>query len=328
MTGPLVGWYAHHLGAGHVTRAMTVSRQMRSPVVVLSSAPRPDGWPVAQWVSLPADDAVGGSDHSAGGALHWAPLQHDGYRDRMARISSWVTDVAPTCLVADVSVEVLLLGRLLGVPTVGVVMAGDRSDAPHQTGYDAASRLVASWPRSVSPVVGWRSRWDRKTTWVGGMSRFDGRAPGPPPGGRSVAVLWGRGSALPAADLAAARAATPDWRWTVIGADDTDEVWGGLQAADVVVTHGGQNAVAEVAAARRPAVVLPQDRPHEEQRHLVGALDAPVSVRDHWPAADAWPELLRRTAALDAQRWSRWSDGRAAERFAATVDDVARTRAA
>ncbi|HEU4999390.1 MAG TPA: hypothetical protein VFT68_10625, partial [Lapillicoccus sp.] len=111
MTGPLVGWYAHHLGAGHVTRAMTVSRQMRSPVVVLSSAPRPDGWPVAQWVSLPADDAVGGSDHSAGGALHWAPLQHDGYRDRMARISSWVTDVAPTCLVADVSVEVLLLGR-------------------------------------------------------------------------------------------------------------------------------------------------------------------------------------------------------------------------
>ena len=39
----LVGWYAHHLGSGHVARAMTVAPLMRSDVVVLSSAPRPPG---------------------------------------------------------------------------------------------------------------------------------------------------------------------------------------------------------------------------------------------------------------------------------------------
>jgi hypothetical protein len=324
----LVGWYAHHVGAGHVTRALTVARRMRAPVVVLSSAPRPAEWPAAQWISLPPDDAEGGRDHAAGGTLHWAPLQHDGYRERMARISSWVTELGPTCLVADVSVEVLLLGRLLGVPTVGIVMAGDRTDPPHQTGYDAASRLVAAWPRSARPVVGWHSRWDPKTTWVGAISRFDDRRADPPTGSRSVAVLWGRGSAVPDADLAAARAATPGWRWTLLTSDDPDAVWAGLQDADVVVTHGGQNALAEVAVARRPGVVLPQDRPHDEQRHLAAALDAPVSVCDAWPAPDSWPDLLRRTAALDPERWSTWSDGQAADRFAAAVDDVARTRAA
>jgi hypothetical protein len=328
VTSPLVGWYAHHLGAGHVNRAMTVSERMQVPVVILSSAPRPTEWPAAQWISLPSDVADGGRDHAAGGTLHWAPLQHQGYRDRMARISAWVNQFGPTCLVSDVSVEVLLLGRLLGVPTVGVVMAGDRSDTPHQTGYDAASRLVASWPRSAEPVLGWRSRWDPKTTWVGAMSRFDGRAAESPPGAQRVAVLWGRGSARPEADLVAARAATPDWRWTVIDSSDSDEVWRGLQAADVVVTHGGQNALAEIASARRPAVVVPQERPHDEQRHLTAVLDAPVSVPPRWPAADDWPELLGRTAALDPRGWARWSDGKAAARFAAVVDGVARMRAA
>lgn len=328
MSAPLVGWYAHHVGAGHVTRAATVAQRVNAPVVVLSSAPRPDGWPEAQWVSLPDDNATGGRDHAAGGTLHWAPLLHEGYRDRMARISSWVNDSRPTCLVADVSVEVLLLGRLLGVPTVGVVMAGDRSDPPHQTGYGAASRLVASWPRTVNPVVGWRPQWDPKTSWVGAMSRFDQRTAGRPPRQRRVAVLWGRGSAVPHTELAAARDATPGWHWTFLASTDPDVVWAGLEDADVVVTHGGQNALAEVAAARRPAVVLPQDRPHDEQRHLAASLDAPVAVCPDWPVPGAWPELLRRTAGLDPQRWSRWSDGRAADRFAAVVDDVARTRAA
>lgn len=330
MTVPVVGWYAHHLGAGHVTRAVNVASRTRADVVVLSSAPRPDGWPEAQWVALPPDDAAEGEDHAAGGTLHWAPLHHPGYRDRMALITDWVTATRPAALVCDVSVEVLLLGRLLGLPTVGVVMAGDRRDRPHQTGYDAAGHLVAAWPRPAEPVLGWHSRWDAKTTWAGAMSRFDGRTPAPVPGDRTVAVLWGRGSNLPAADLESAQRGTPGWRWTVVTSGDPDVVWDQLQAADVVVTHSGQNALAEVAAARRPAVVLPQDRPHDEQAHLATAVAriAPVTVRAAWPAEAAWASLLRETADLDPRAWAGWSDGGAADRFAALVDDVAGVRAA
>jgi hypothetical protein len=45
---PVVGWYAHHLGAGHVARARVVASRMAAEVTILSSATRPDDWPAEQ----------------------------------------------------------------------------------------------------------------------------------------------------------------------------------------------------------------------------------------------------------------------------------------
>ena len=59
-------------------------------------------------------------------------------------------------------------------------------------------------------------------------------------------------------EIAAARAATPGWRWTVRTPDaPSPDLWRELHEATVVVTHGGNNAVAELSAARVPAVVEP-----------------------------------------------------------------------
>ena len=98
-----------------------------------------------------------------------------------------------------------------------------------------------------------------------------------------------------------------------------------LREADVVVTHTGQNAVAEVAAARRPAVLVPQRRPHAEQ-----ATTAEVLGDGGWPAvvepelpADGWAGRLERCLALDPVGWARWCDGFAADRFADVVAGVA-----
>ena len=83
--------------------------------------------------------------------------------------------------------------------------------------------------------------------------------------------------------------------------------------------------VAEVAAARRPAVLVPQRRPHDEQ-----AATARVLATGGWPAvvepalpADGWAERLERCASLDATTWARWCDGGAADRFADVVAGVA-----
>ncbi len=146
---------------------------------------------------------------------------------------------------------------------------------------------------------------------------------------RSPCCSGSGGHDVSADDVRLAQEATPDWRWHVLGADrstwvaDPSAV---LAGADVVVTHAGQNALAETAAARRPAVVLPQARPHDEQQ-TTGAVLAdgwPAVVRPAWPDADEWAGVLDRAADLDPRRWAEWCDGRAADRFA---DVVLETRA-
>ncbi len=163
------------------------------------------------------------------------------------------------------------------------------------------------------------------------MSRFDGRprTSAPRDGGPTVLVLWGAGGGdVTERDLRDARAATPGWRWVLRsgGPDATDDVWPDLLAADVVVVHGGQNAVSEVAAARRPAVVVAQPRPHDEQLHRVRTLrEAGLCVAlDAWPPAHEWPDLLARAAGTGGAGWERWSPGDAAGRAARALEALAR----
>ncbi len=323
---PVIGWYAHHHGAGHVARARTVAARMGARVVVLSSARRPLDWPEGDWVQLPTDADPGGRDATAGGSVHWAPLEHPGYKERMTAIATWVAAAAPAAVVVDVSVEVTVLVRLLGVPVVTFLKPGDRSDAPHQLAYDASSELFATWPREAQVVGGWQQRWAAKTTWLGAFSRFDGRPVRPTPAGRSVTLVWGQGGTdVSAAQIDAARRATPEWDWTVCTDAVGDEVWRRLQSARVVVGHAGQNVLSEIAAARRPAVIVAQERPHDEQRHTVRALAAAGLGHglERWPDAGAWPALLAGAAPATGEDWARWSDRTGADRCAARLDEIA-----
>jgi len=127
------------------------------------------------------------------------------------------------------------------------------------------------------------------------------------------------------ADVHAAEDATPGWTWDTCGVPGgpwVEDPWPLLQRAGVVVTHGGQNALAEVAAARRPTVVVPQARPHGEQVANARAVERGglAVVERSWPAAGDWPEVLDRAAALDPGRWRTWSDGGGAARAAAHLE--------
>ncbi|WP_098010956.1 glycosyltransferase [Streptomyces sp. sk226] len=337
----MIGYYVHHHGSGHLHRARSIAAHSPFPVTGLSSLPAPQGWP-GPWVSLPRDDdgdpATFG-DVTAGGRLHWAPVLHAGLRGRMARIAEWIAATSPALLVSDVSVEVALLARLLGTPTAVAAMRGERGDAPHRTAYDLAELLLAPWP-STLPEPGWPRHWRAKTVHTGAFSRFDGRSPAPLEARadrtrtRRVLLLMGSGGRdVSAAEIAAARAASPGWRWTTLGGPDgrwEADPWPALCAADVVVTHAGQNALAECAAARRPAVVVPQERPFGEQAATGRALarDRLAVVAPRWPDATDWAALLERAYARGGDRWSRWAPGDGAARAARALADVVRRRRA
>lgn len=55
----MIGYYAHHLGQGHVETARCIAARLTDEVTVLSSLPRPPGWP-SGWVTLPRDDGEAG----------------------------------------------------------------------------------------------------------------------------------------------------------------------------------------------------------------------------------------------------------------------------
>ena len=78
-------------------------------------------------------------------------------------------------------------------------------------------------------------------------------------------------------------------------------------AADVVITHAGQSCVADVAAAPRPAIVLPQQRPFDEQHATAETLrrDRLAVATRGWPDARACRYFIGHARASDPSRWER-----------------------
>ncbi|MET0766353.1 MAG: glycosyltransferase [Aeromicrobium sp.] len=334
----MIGYYIHHHGQGHLHRAISVAAATDAVVVGISSLPRPAGWN-GPWMVLPRDDeGPAPVDATAHGRLHWVPEMDEGLTARMAEISSWIADVDPCLMVVDVSVEVSLLARLHGIPVITMVLPGDRRDSAHDLVHSVARRVVAAWPSDVAGMVTGVDLHCDRLTKVGGLSRFDGRdrptrTPAHPDGRRTVLVLAGAGDAEGDRwDLAAAREQTPGWCWAVLGPGTwVDDPWALLCEADVIVTHAGQNAIAEVAAARRPAVVVPKPRPFREQDAMAAVLGNdgrfPVVIRPELPST-GWAELLESAAALDGSRWCGWNDGGGASRFADVIhEELARAPA-
>ncbi|MBE7160432.1 MAG: hypothetical protein INR72_04225 [Williamsia herbipolensis] len=328
----MIGWYVHHHGMGHAHRADSIARELDEPVTVLSSRPRPAGHAAAVWFRLPMDVAPGSdtADPSAGGVVHWAPRDTPGLTARMAAIADWVARTGPSVVVVDVSVEVALFVRLMGVPVVVMAMPGDRDDRPHTLAYDAADAIIAPWSRTVYDPS-WLSARAATTTWVGSISRFDGRVR-PDQGPRSrptVAVLGGAGGgAVTVGDVARWQDADPRFDYRAVGAVGgpwTADVWPVLTSSAVVVTHAGQNAVADVAAAARPAVIVPQSRPFAEQSRTAAALSGHrvAAVRDEWPAPGTIADAVDDALAVGSSRWADLRTAGAAGRAADVIAGVA-----
>ncbi len=320
----MIGYYVHHVGQGHLHSALAVAQHLTGPVTVLSSLPRPAAW-IQDWLVLPRDDdGERSEDPTAGGVLHWVPRHSRGLQSRMAVLAAWFAEHDPAVLVSDVSVEVIALARLFGIPAVTFALPGTRDDPAHQLGYDLADAIIAAWPLLDPQMCVGLERHVEKVHHVGGLSRFDGRRlePASTRNGRTVLALGGAGGP----SIGRRAPDTTEWHWTVRGPGHwVSDPWPDLCRADVVVTHCGLGALADVAAARRPAVLIPEDRPHDEQRRTARAVAAAslALVLDHEPTAAQWPAILAEAARRDGTHWSAWSPGDSAKRAAQVIASVA-----
>ncbi|MEO7268479.1 MAG: glycosyltransferase [Knoellia sp.] len=354
-----VGWYVHHHGAGHRTRAMVVGQELMArgaDVTLLGSALEGDSarkGPVtsvrlAMDAPLPEADTEAGSDVTVHGTMHWAPLGHSGFRERMTTIARWVQVEEPDVVVVDVSCEVAVMVRLLGIPVVVVAQPGERTDAAHAAAYDAASAVLAPWPTwaseniwHTSTVLG-RDAWpDGRLVAVGGITRGPGVSASAAPRLSRSAPLSPLSAAPRLRGLVLAGAdgfddpdlhdvitdSVPDVDWTVVGGRAwVPNVHDRLAESDVVVTHAGQNAIADVARWGLPAVVLPQRRPFEEQQHM-GAVLASSGIAQVVQLGDVkgthWGDLVELARKTGGEGWRTWGCQGAAARAASLVEVVA-----
>lgn len=316
----MIGIYAHHHGSGHMHRCHAIQRELRAmgyECEILSTAG--GDVPLVDDASDAPRELRSGRAMTAGGTLHYAPYGSPQIASRFAQIAQWVADNQPEAFYVDVSDEVAVFVRLMGIPVVVHAMPGARGDAPHQLAYAQADAIVAAWPDWVPVPEHLRAHADRLHA-AGGISRLTPRE-GVQRDPHHVVVMAGLGgSTWSPEDWAAVEAACPEYRFTFLGGDNhVDDPTELLQSAGIAVTAGGQNSVADLAATDTPAVILPQPRPFAEQKLGAKVLDGLATVRNAFPAPEEWPELLRRR---DTD-WARWQTEGAARRAAEVIADVA-----
>lgn len=321
----MIGYYVHHRGAGHLHRAMVISAAIEEPVTILSSMTRPESW-IGGWVNLPLDTDVDPVEPTVGGDFHWAPLGSAGLSGRMAALSAWIHVARPSVLVVDVSVEVSVFTRLHGVRVVTFAQPGERRDPAHTLGYRVASAIIAPWPRTVRPSVV-HPTVEARFDFVGAISRLPVVA-GLTRHSNRIAILnglGGRGASALDTFVAQCISAEPDFEWIRLENASPATVDRTLRESALVLAHCGQNAVAEIAACRTPAIFVPEDRPHGEQHALGRVLKAsslPVVVSS--PADDRpRTSLITRARDLDGGAWSGWVTGKEASLAATIIETVA-----
>lgn len=314
-----IGYYVHHHGDGHRQRALAIGRAVGQGITLLGTdlAGRSGGLRV---VDLPDDRLEGdfaGADHgSRPASLHYAPIDHEGIRQRTARIARWIAEERPRLLIVDVSVEIAMLARLASVPTIYVRLSGKRLDQPHLDAFHGAAGLLAPFHEALDDAG--TPAWLRAKTFYA-PAIVDAGFEKPRIEDDVVLVVLGRGGGVSDGERwAAAARAVPGRRWRVIGPCTAPvapppnlDLCGWLDRADhliasaaVVVGAAGDGVVSAVLAHRRPFICLPEPRPFDEQiskAQRLGALGVAVVSQD-WPQASVWPRLL--DAAIEtASEW-------------------------
>lgn len=294
-----IAFYVHHHGSGHFTRVAQILNKLKGlDITLLGSNLQPFAHLLpddVHVIHLPMDTRSSEDLHFQNGnhvdALHYAPLNIKGINDRVAIMTTFFQQKQPLLLIVDVSVEVTLLARLAGVPTIVMRQHGLRQDLPHLMAYQSAELLLAPFSRSISPKS---AQWIiDKTTYLGGFSRFS-KENNHAEKHRHVAIMVGSGgTSIDAVFVEHLSNACPDFYFYVIGkingerkelsniefCGHLDEPKTMLDLCSVVIGNTGHNTVMEMASLQKRFIGIPESRPFEEQLDKANAISSVSGVQ-------------------------------------------------
>ena len=275
---PTVFFYVHHHGAGHITRAELLINKLQNSynVVVLYGDLKvkmalnkvckrgvfeklPSKWVGRSSVQRNYNAAFEGIEYSE------APLE------RSITFNLLAQQYKPVLFISDVSAELTIMARSIGIPVLMQRHSGDISGDPTQVfAYECATKLYAPYPKQLeTPHYGYFN----KTHYLGFISKYTGSESASKTGfGNHITLLIT--DAQRAALIARVLTNYTD-HVEVIGCHGEPikgVTYKGMVAninqaitASVVVTSGGNNAVSQLLALGKKLIVIPENRPYQEQ---------------------------------------------------------------
>ncbi|MFD2287057.1 hypothetical protein GJU39_10440 [Pedobacter petrophilus] len=294
-----IAFYVHHHGSGHITRiAQIVEKLTGFDITLLGSNLKPFAHLLADdvhLIHLPIDTRSDQDLYFHNGndveALHYAPLNVSGISDRIAMMTDFFQKNQPLLMVVDVSVEVTLLARLAGVPTIVMRQHGHREDLPHLMAYQSAEMLLAPFSKSISPMS---AQWIiDKTHYTGGFSRFTQENNSKEKRAHVAVIVGSGGTSINAVFLKHLSESCRGFQFYVIGQIDGErslltnvEFYGHiddpktvLDLCTMVVGNTGHNTVMEMASLDKRFVGIPESRPFDEQLDKANAISSVPGVK-------------------------------------------------
>ncbi len=260
-----------------------------------------------------ADDVLAGraGQNWQPASLHYSPVGNSDIQQRSHKILDTIYQRRIDLMIIDVSVEVAMLCRAASVPYLYVRLPGLRDDEPHLNAFAGALALLAPYPRTLesTKTPEWISQKTLYLDFINTEQRdaqtyqvfikhlmqltTDEKALSLMLNDKDkdtptiVTVIKGYGGhqaidaklpelrqLLPYAFIISLGPIDEDKRHYVDIAVDVSDVTPFIEHSDYLLMACGLNAVAQAYDYATPLVVLPDDRPHQEQEVMAEALIA------------------------------------------------------
>lgn len=260
-----------------------------------------------------ADDVLAGraGQYWQPASLHYSPVGNSDIQQRSHKILDTIYQRRIDLMIIDVSVEVAMLCRAASVPYLYVRLPGLRDDEPHLNAFAGALALLAPYPRTLesTKTPEWISQKTLYLDFINTQQRdaqtyqdfikhlmqliTDKKALSLMLNDKDkdtptiVTVIKGYGGhqaidaklpelrqLLPHAFIISLGPIDEDKRHYVDIAVDVSDVTPFIEHSDYLLMACGLNAVAQAYDYATPLVVLPDDRPHQEQEVMAEALIA------------------------------------------------------
>ena len=260
-----------------------------------------------------ADDVLAGraGQNWQPASLHYSPVGNSDIQQRSHKILDTIYQRRIDLMIIDVSVEVAMLCRAASVPYLYVRLPGLRDDEPHLNAFAGALALLAPYPRTLesTKTPEWISQKTLYLDFINTQQRdaqtyqdfikhlmqliTDKKALSLMLNDKDkdtptiVTVIKGYGGhqaidaklpelrqLLPYAFIISLGPIDEDKRHYVDIAVDVSDVTPFIEHSDYLLMACGLNAIAQAYDYATPLVVLPDDRPHQEQEVMAEALIA------------------------------------------------------